>query len=79
MATPHVAQAAPYKFTAEEGKSYYWCACGLSKSQPLCDGSHKGTDFRPLAWTADKTGDVWMCGCKATHQPPLCDGSHKNL
>nr|WP_240538596.1 CDGSH iron-sulfur domain-containing protein [Rhodoferax sp. PAMC 29310] len=25
----------------EQGKDYYWCACGLSKSQPFCDGSHK--------------------------------------
>ncbi len=24
-------------------KSYWWCACGRSKSQPFCDGSHKGT------------------------------------
>ena len=24
----------------EKGKSYYWCACGQSKKQPFCDGSH---------------------------------------
>ena len=24
----------------EKGKSYYWCACGKSKNQPFCDGSH---------------------------------------
>ena len=22
----------------EEGKTYYWCTCGRSKSQPFCDG-----------------------------------------
>ena len=25
----------------EAGKSYWWCACGRSKTQPICDGSHK--------------------------------------
>ena len=29
----------------EKDKSYYWCACGLSKKQPFCDGSHSGTEF----------------------------------
>jgi CDGSH-type Zn-finger protein len=24
----------------EQGKDYWWCACGLSKAQPVCDGSH---------------------------------------
>ena len=24
----------------EKGKSYYWCSCGKSSKQPLCDGSH---------------------------------------
>jgi CDGSH-type Zn-finger protein len=32
----------------EKGKSYYWCACGQSKNQPFCDGSHKGTEFNPV-------------------------------
>ncbi len=30
-----------------EPGTYYWCACGRSKNQPFCDGSHKGTDFKP--------------------------------
>ena len=39
---PHIAQTAPYKVELEAGKTYFWCACGQSKSQPFCDGSHKG-------------------------------------
>ena len=35
----------PYQTEVEEGKTYYWCACGLSKKQPYCDGSHKDTSF----------------------------------
>jgi CDGSH-type Zn-finger protein len=79
MSTPIIAQTAPYRIAVEEGKSYYWCACGGSKNQPLCDGSHKGTEFTPVAYTADRTGDVAMCGCKTTGTAPLCDGTHKRI
>ena len=57
-----IAQKAPYQTEVEEGKTYYWCACGLSKKQPYCDGSHKDTSFQPLPFTADKTGSVYLCG-----------------
>ena len=30
-----------------EGKSYYLCACGLSKNGAFCDGSHKNTELKP--------------------------------
>jgi CDGSH-type Zn-finger protein len=76
---PVVAQKAPYGVAVEAGKTYYWCACGRSKSQPFCDSSHKGTGLTPLAHTPDKTGTVWFCGCKASASKPLCDGSHKKL
>ena len=45
---PVIAQKAPYPIEVEEGKSYYWCQCGQSKKQPLCDASHKGTAFNPV-------------------------------
>jgi CDGSH-type Zn-finger protein len=61
------------------GKTYWWCACGLSARQPFCDGSHKGAGIEPLAHTADKDGALWFCGCKATGRAPLCDGSHSAL
>ena len=79
MSTAHVAQKSPYHVDVEAGKTYYWCACGLSKTQPLCDGSHKPTAFTPVAYTADKTGKAFFCGCKATHKQPMCDGSHAKL
>jgi CDGSH iron-sulfur domain-containing protein 3 len=77
--TPVVAQKAPYGIEVEAGKTYYWCACGLSGSQPFCDGSHKGTGHVPLAHISDKAERVWFCGCKASANKPLCDGNHKNL
>ena len=65
--------------TVEAGKSYFWCACGRSKTQPFCDGSHKGTGFAPVMFKAEKTEEVWFCGCKATGTKPFCDGSHNRL
>ena len=55
------------------------CACGQSKKQPFCDGSHKATDIVPVAWTAEKAGKSFFCGCKHSKTEPLCDGSHAKL
>lgn len=74
-----IAKKGPYVTDVEEGKTYYWCACGKSKNQPFCDGSHNGTSFSPLAYKAEKTGKVYFCGCKHSKKPPLCDGSHNKL
>ena len=30
----------PYLVSLEKGKSYAWCECAESQSQPFCDGSH---------------------------------------
>lgn len=77
--TPHIAQKAPFAIPVEEGKTYYWCACGQSKNQPFCDGSHKGTSFAPKAFTAEASKTAYLCGCKMTANAPFCDGSHKAL
>ncbi len=79
MAEPVVAQSAPYGVDVIAGKDYWWCACGMSKKQPFCDGAHKGSDFSPLKYTAAESGEVWFCGCKATSGQPMCDGSHNSL
>lgn len=76
---PKIAQTAPYPVEVEEGKSYFWCACGQSAKQPFCDGSHKGSDFTPVKYTAEASKKVFFCGCKHTAKAPLCDGSHKAL
>jgi CDGSH-type Zn-finger protein len=77
--TPTIAGRAPIKVAVEAGKSYYWCACGLSATQPFCDGKHKGSGFTPLHYTAEKSGDAWFCTCKNTKTAPMCDGSHKSV
>jgi CDGSH iron-sulfur domain-containing protein 3 len=79
MSDPVVAQKAPYAINIEEGKSYWWCACGKSAKQPFCDGSHRGSEFRPVEYKAGKTGTVHFCGCKHSAAGVTCDGSHKRL
>ena len=79
MTQPVVAQKAPFGVAVEAGKKYFWCACGLSKKQPFCDGSHTGTGLSPLPYEAGENKTLWFCGCKATASKPLCDGTHKQL
>lgn len=74
-----IAQPAPFALDVVAGRKYAWCACGRSASQPLCDGSHKGTGLNPLLFTAETSETVYLCGCKHTRQPPMCDGSHETL
>ena len=50
----------PIGINVLEGNSYYWCTCGLSKKQPFCDGSHKGTTFKPLLFKADQSKKVFF-------------------
>jgi len=66
----------PIEVTLEAGKTIYWCTCGKSATQPLCDGSHQGSDKEPLAFTPDESKTAYLCTCKKTGTPPYCDGSH---
>ena len=79
MDQPQIAQKSPYQVDVEAGKSYFWCACGRSKNQPFCDGSHKGTGLSPVQFKPEESKTVWLCGCKQTRTRPMCDGTHKSL
>ncbi|MDX1592859.1 MAG: CDGSH iron-sulfur domain-containing protein [Gammaproteobacteria bacterium] len=74
-----IAQKGPFAVEVEAGKSYFWCACGRSSTQPFCDGKHKETGLTPVKFTAEKTETVYLCGCKRTATPPFCNGMHKSL
>lgn len=76
---PQIAQKAPFPIEVEEGKTYFWCACGRSQRQPFCDGSHKVTDITPVKYTAEASRKLFFCGCKHSSKAPLCDGTHKSL
>jgi CDGSH-type Zn-finger protein len=79
MADPVPAQKSPYAVDVEAGKKYFWCACGRSRKQPFCDGSHKGTGLSPVAFEAPASKKLFFCGCKQTRNQPLCDGTHNAL
>ncbi|XP_045138251.1 CDGSH iron-sulfur domain-containing protein 3, mitochondrial-like isoform X2 [Portunus trituberculatus] len=65
------------------GKRYLWCACGYSKNQPFCDGTHLWKRFRlkikqhPVFFKAPKDMTASLCLCKQTNKPPYCDGTHR--
>ena len=76
MNKPNRAGKSAIALDAVEGKSYFWCSCGKSLKQPLCDGSHKGTEFKPVVYKAELTKKIFFCACKQTNYQPFCDGSH---
>ena len=78
MPIPVIAQKSPAVQNVAKG-TYFWCACGRSKSQPFCDGSHKGTEFTPLKVEIAEPRTVAWCQCKHTNTPAFCDGSHKRI
>ena len=78
MSEPVIAQKFPFVQKAEAG-TFWWCACGRSKSQPFCDGSHKGTGFAPKQEKIAEAKTVAWCGCKHSKTAPFCDGSHSRL
>jgi CDGSH-type Zn-finger protein len=79
MTNPTIAQKGPYATSVSAGAVYWWCACGKSKKQPFCDGTHQGSSFVPVKYEANKDGTIYFCGCKSSGQAPLCDGSHQRL
>ena len=79
MTTPKIFAKNPIPVELEEGKTYAWCACGLSDNQPWCNGAHQGTGLNPKVFKAEETKTAYMCQCKATNNPGMCDGSHHNV
>ena len=77
--SPVIANRKGFYYEVKAGKRYLWCACGRSKTQPFCDGSHVGTGYLPVAFKAERDEDVIFCGCKHTGTGPFCDGTHSNL
>lgn len=78
MSQPNICQRSPLVQKVEPG-TYWWCACGLSKTQPFCDGSHKGTEFGPKEVEITEAKQVAWCMCKHSQNGAHCDGSHKRV
>jgi len=73
-----IADRRPAVLELQPGK-YFWCACGRSKNQPFCDGSHAGTGLTPVAFEIEEEKRVALCQCKRTAKRPMCDGTHSSL
>jgi CDGSH iron-sulfur domain-containing protein 3 len=73
-----VSQYSPYCVKVEANKSYEYCSCGLSQTQPWVDGACKcstGTDgFRPIEYRSQMSGFKLLCGCKHCGYKPEFDG-----
>ena len=78
MEKPTIYAKTPEILELEPG-TYWWCACGRSKTQPWCDGAHRDTGHTPVKTEYSEAKKVSMCNCKHTKNPPYCDGSHATL
>mgnify|MGYP002640142858 FL=1 len=78
MDKPVIVQKRSLKLEMEPG-TYYWCACGRSEKQPFCDGSHKGTSFRPEKVVITEKQIVPWCMCRYSEKGAICDNKHREL
>lgn len=72
----------PMALTLKAGEEKWLCSCGKSKNFPFCDGSHKGSSFKPFPIKNDtpETKTVYACTCGHSKNPAgLCDGSHRGM
>jgi CDGSH iron-sulfur domain-containing protein 3 len=67
----------PIRLEVVQGKEYFWCSCGESKTPPLCDKTECGS--KAVKYVADLSEEVCFCNCKQTKNPPWCDGSHAKV
>ena len=51
----------PYIIEVEAGTKAF-CQCGDSKNLPYCDGSHKGTEFRPYVEKFEASSKIMAAG-----------------
>ena len=78
MSNPKIAAKHPIGLDLAVG-TYYWCACGQSKNQPFCDGSHAGSEFTPVPFKIDAEKKYFLCQCKHSKNKPFCDGTHRTI
>jgi len=58
---------------------YWWCSCGKSTIQPLCDGPHNGTSFTPRKVEIKEMQNVAHCNCRHSQNNSHCDAAHSKL
>ena len=78
MEKPIIVQKHSMKMDMDPG-TYFWCVCGKSEKQPFCDGSHKGSEFRPVKVVVDEPKRIKWCMCKHSRDGAFCDNTHRDL
>ena len=78
MEKSKIAGKIPHVAILKKGE-YYWCACGESSKQPFCDGTHKGSSFRPVRFEVTEDKQLALCMCKHSNNKPYCDGTHHKV
>lgn len=75
---PQQPRIGPYeiKEPIQGAKNYFWCSCGMSRTQPFCDSSHMGSKFKPLKFSIEQmsSDNIFLCGWKLSSTAPFCDG-----
>ena len=71
----------PYNSYLQAGKVYSWCSCGLSLTNPSCDGACNAnvTRCRPVSFNVSESGYYKLCNCKNSANAPFCNGTHRDL
>lgn len=69
----------PFPLDVKKGIQYRICACGLSETPPLCDGSHQGTAIEPVIYEPSRDKIVFVCQCQQSKKGIVCDGSHVHV
>ena len=78
MSEAVIAERKPAVLELEPG-TYGRCRRGRSKNQPFCDGSHSGTEFRPMPFEVAEKKRYALRQCKRSERMPFCDGTHSRL
>eukprot|EP00483_Globobulimina_turgida_P000116 UN00116 len=78
---PKIAGLGLKRIKLQKGDKIWWCACGYSSDEAICDGTHerKKTGMKPVEFVATRTTQYGLCTCKLSKKGPICDGSHKEL
>lgn len=67
----------PIQIFLEADKEYHYCTCGKGKDGILCDGSHKGSKFTPIAFSIKQSKDYYLHPCKKSVNEAFCDSAHE--
>jgi len=78
MNKPVIYDRSPLVQPVEAG-TYWWCACGRSKTQPFCDGSHAGSGLAPQKVEIAEARTIAWCACKHSGNGAFCDGTHAKV